>query len=148
MNLKSGIYGKLTVTAIDRKGSRFVYKTPNTLTNEAARVASHLLVADDIANLKITQFKIGTGATAPTRADTDLETPVHQQAITEFTFPNVGQTEYKIIVDFLTPANGSMLTEAGLFSADGNSLFARQVHTAIPKDENYKIEYRWRIVFT
>ena len=144
----SGLYGQLIVTAIDRKGGLFVYKTPNTLTNEAARQVSHLLVGDNFANLKVTEFKVGTGSTAPLRTDTDLETPVHQQAVTEITFPDVGQVEFKMVLDFVTAANGFQLVEAGLFSADGNSLFARQVHTVISKDENYKIEYRWRIVFT
>jgi hypothetical protein len=145
---KRGYYGELVIEAIDRKGNRFRYITPNTLTNEAARLCSHLLVGDDTANLSVIRLGIGTGTTPPERTDTSLEAEVHQQAVDAFSYPQVGQVEFQTIVEFIAPANGEMITEAGLIAGNGTSLFSRQVHTAIPKDENFRLEYRWRIVFT
>jgi len=145
---KYGYYGYLSITAIDRNGGRFNYVTMNTLTNEASRLCSHLLVGDDVANLAVTKLGVGTGTTPPVRADTSLETEVHQQNVDTISFVDVGQVEFQTIIEFLTPANGEMITEAGLLATNGTSLFSRQVHTAVPKDENFRLEYRWRIVFT
>lgn len=146
---KLKVFGHLSVTAIDRLGNRTLYDTPNTLMNEASRVASHVLVGDDLANLAVNRLAVGTGTTPPVRADTSLENEVHQQAVDEFIFPAApGQVEFVTILEFLSSANGFFLSEAGLVCADGTTLFARQVHTSISKNENYRVEYRWRIVFT
>lgn len=147
--MANGLYhGELIVTTIDRKGNRFEYVTPNTLTYEASRIMSHVLVGDDMANLAVNRLAVGTEGTPPARGDTALGNEVYQQAVDGFTYPSVGHTEYKTVIDFECAANGHLLTEAGLLGANGTSLFARQVHTPIAKDSNFKVEYRWRIVFT
>jgi len=146
--MTSGIYGHLTVTSIDKQGNRFNYETPNTLTNEASRVSAHALVGHNLTNLAVTKFGVGTDNTTPTRADGNLGNLVHQQDVNTITFPAPGQVEFKTVLEFLTTANGFSLTEAGLYSLNGTTLFARQVHSALPKDENFRLEYVWRIVFT
>jgi len=146
--MKSGIFGYLEVTSIDKAGNRFKYATPNTLTNEASRISSHALVGHDLTNLAVTKFGVGDTSVAPTRADTNLGNLVHQQDVDTITFPEPGQVEFKTVLEFLTSANGFTLTEAGLYSLNGTTLFARQVHTQLPKDENFRLEYVWRIVFT
>jgi len=146
--MKSGIYGHLKVFAVDKKGNRFTYDTPNTLTNEASNMARHALVGNNLNNLAVTKFGVGDGNIPPSRPDTNLVNLVHQQDIDIITFPVPGQVEFTTILDFVTTANGFVLKEAGLYGADGTSLFARQVHADLPKDENFRLEYVWRIVFT
>ena len=141
-------HGELVVTTIDKKGNRFEYITPNTLTGEASRIMSHLLVGDAIGDLVVNRLAVGTGNTPPVRGDEALGNEVYQQAIDGYTYPSVGHTEYKTVIDFVCAANGHVLAEAGLMGANGTSLFARQVHTPIAKDSNFKVEYRWRIVYT
>jgi len=148
MQQPGGCYGDLCVTAIDRKGNRFEYITPNTLTFEAARVMSHLLVGDQVADFKVLRLGVGTGTVAPVRSNQALGNLVHQQPVDDVIFPQVGQTEFVATLDFITPANGYDLTEAGLMCANVTVLFARQVYTGVPKDENFRLEFRWRIVFT
>jgi len=148
MRQRSGCYGELCVTAIDREGSRFEYMTANTLTFEAARVMSHLLVGHLPVDFSVTRLGVGTGTVAPVRGNQALGNLVHQQTVDQILLPQPGQTEFVSTLDFITPANGNVLTEAGLMCADGTILFARQVHVGVPKDQNFRLEYRWRLVFT
>lgn len=149
MHAKKGCYeGHLTLTATDKNGNKFVYGTPNTLTHEASRIASHLLVGDNASNFAVTKMGFGTGATPPLRTDANLEEEVHRESINEILRPAEGQVEFVHVLDFLSSANGSLLTEAGLITENGTSLFARQVHVGVPKDQNFRLEYRWRVVFT
>jgi hypothetical protein len=142
--------GHLTLTAIDRKGNRFVYDTPNLITYGAATGLSHAMMGETAYMLKY--LAVGTGNTTPARSQTALVTEVYRKTLPAPTFPlvagvEIGQVEFDILLDF-GEANGNALTEAGLFAANGTLLFARQIHSSVTKDSNYQLEYRWRIIFT
>lgn len=148
---KGGMRGELLVTAIDRKGNRFAYLTPNLLTFSASKAAAHFLMGET-AYMAAT-LRVGTGGTAPARTDTALGGEIHSETITTVAFPTdgvdeIGQVTFSVFIDYNEPeTDGQVLQEAGLFSTNG-LLIARQVHGPVTKDSNFKLEYRWRIVFT
>jgi len=142
--------GRLEIRSIDRQGNVFLYKTPNVITFDARIVMSHLLVGDAVNTYRIAFIAVGLGSTAPQRSDTSLIQQIHQQPIEPYDFPDgdTGQVEITATLDFTSPANGSTLREAGLVSANGTTLFARQVHGDIFKDNGIQLQYIWRIIFT
>lgn len=144
------VEGRLRIRSIDRAGNRYEYKTPNVIVFDARITMAHLLVGDLVNTYKIGFIGVGTGNTAPQRADTSLIAEVHQQAIEPYSFPDGdnGQVEITATLDFISPANGNTLREAGLISLNGTSLFARQVHGDIFKDAGIQLQYIWRIIFT
>lgn len=97
----------------------------------------------------ISQFKVGTGTTAPTLADTDLETPVNIDGDNFKNFvsgyPVLDTTNRQITVRaFLnsTEANGNDLTEFGLFNTDGTPVcFSRNTFTSISKSTSIEISF-------
>jgi hypothetical protein len=101
------------------------------------------------ANLKIASLHVGTGTIAPTRADVALLGDVFTMALVDADRVESIATSQLVITKTLGAgdANGSTLTEAGLFLADG-TLFARQIHPAIPKTNIITITYEWQISFT
>jgi hypothetical protein len=142
--------GHLTIQSIDRKGNIYVFDTPNIITFDARVVMSHLLVGDQVSTYKIGFIAVGLSNTAPVRADTSLVQQVHQQPIEPYDFPSgdTGQVEITATLDFTSVTNGNTLREAGLVSANGTTLFARQIHGAIAKDSSIQLQYIWRIIFT
>lgn len=144
------IEGQLTVRSIDRQGNVYTYHTPNVITFDARLVMAHLLVGDAVSTYKIGYIGVGMNQTAPQRSDTALIQPIYQQPIEPYDFPSgdTGQVEITATLDFDSPANGYTLREAGLFSANTSTMFARQVHGAIEKDSSIQLQYIWRIIFT
>lgn len=92
-------------------------------------------------------FAIGTGTTAVAASDTTLGTEVARAAVTSTTV-----TDGAIVIKYFLPsgtANGSSLTEAGLFTASsGGTMIARTVHDAIAKTSSITITYSWTITFS
>jgi hypothetical protein len=142
--------GELTVISTDRRGNKFTYNTPNVIVFDARPTLAHLLVGDAVSTYKIGFIAVGLNNTAPQRSDTGLIQQVLQQPIEPYDFPggDNGQVEITATLDFTSAANGSTLQEAGLFSANGSRMFARQVHGAIAKDSSIQLQYIWRIIFT
>ena len=96
-----------------------------------------------------TQFKIGTGTTTPSTADTDMETPVNING-TEFKnfvsgYPILDETNMEVTFRCLvttTEGNSNTLTEFGMINEDSSRLLlSHAVHTAIAKDNTYQIVY-------
>ena len=95
------------------------------------------------------QFKVGTGTTAPTLADTDLGTAVSIDGDNFKAFvsgyPVLDTTNIQATTRcFLNSleANGNDLTEFGIVNSDGSPLlFSRAVHTAISKTTSNEITY-------
>ncbi len=93
------------------------------------------------------QFKIGTGTTAPTISDTDLETAVSIDGdnLKDFVsgYPTINtSTNQATIRCFLNTleANGNSLTEFGTFNADGTELlFSRSTFTALNKTSSIEV---------
>lgn len=140
--------GQLTIKSIDKKGNVFIYKTPNIITYAARTVMSKLLVGDSVSTYKLTKLAIGLDGTIPTRNDVTLGNELLQVPFTSYTYPDVGHVEMTSIIDFVSPANGQILREAGLFCGDGTTLFARQVYGAITKTPSLQLQYIWRIIYT
>jgi len=86
--------------------------------------------------------QVGTGTATPAITDTALGTSVAAQAVTTG-YPLVDeinlQLTYQVIIDTLT-ANGSSITEYGLFNTDGSpAMVCRTVFPAITKTSNVQI---------
>ena len=148
----SGYRGQLEVIVTDKKGNTFIYDTPNIITYGAAKVAAHVLVGDTTHT--VTKMAVGTGSTIPTRGDTQLQTQIFETTGFLVTYPQIGaplaefgQIQFNVILGNTHPTDGNILREVGLLTAN-NILVARQVHAPIAKDTMFKVEYRWRIVFT
>ena len=150
MGTKGGCYGAFSVTTLDKKGNRYRYDSPNVITFDMSRSLSHLLVGDSAANFAATFLAIGSGNTlAPVRADTQLENEIVQLPFDSIVFLNGDtRTEINVLLDFVSPTNGSTLAEAGLVGGDGVTLLTRQLHVPIVKDEDHQVEYKWIIHFT
>ena len=142
--------GELTIISTDLRGNKFTYRTPNVIVFDARITMAHLLVGDSVSTYKIGFIAVGQNSTAPQRSDTALVQQVIQQPIEPYDFPggDIGQVEITATLDFTSEANGSTLREAGLFSANGTRMFARQIHGAIVKDSSIQLQYIWRIIFT
>lgn len=95
------------------------------------------------------KFKIGTGTTAPTTSDTDVETGVNINGSATKSFvtgyPTLDETNMQATIRCLvntTEANGNTLTEFGLFNEDGSPLmFSHAVHTGISKTNIVQVTY-------
>lgn len=98
---------------------------------------------------EVSQFKVGTGSTAPSVSDTDLETPVNIDGgnFKNFVggYPTVNYTTLQATIRCLllsTEANGNGLTEFGIVNTDGTPLlFSRSTHTIISKTSSIEIAY-------
>lgn len=96
-----------------------------------------------------TVFKIGTGTTTPAVGDTDVETGVNINGGATKTFvtgyPSLDETNIQATIRCLldtTEANGSSLTEFGLFNTDGSPLmFSHAVFTAITKTSSVQVSF-------
>lgn len=114
--------------------------------NHGLNIFCQHLAGNTTYPLEISQAKIGTGSTAPTLADTDLETPtldgipVANNAITN----NVILLEFYIVDSEL--ANGTY-SEFGLFCQD--QLFARSIISpAYTKASNEDTNVEYELTFT
>jgi hypothetical protein len=107
--------------------------------------------ADPAAStLSMGSLRVGTGTTPPVKGNTALEAQVHSLAlldankILQLTDP----VELKIVATLGTgDANGSALTEAGLFTT-GGTMVARQIYPAVNKSAAFVVDYEWRLSFT
>ncbi len=96
-----------------------------------------------------TQFKVGTGTTTPSLADTDLETPITigGSAFKDFItgYPIINNSTFESTIRCLVnslEANGNTLTEFGIVNEDGTPLmFSRAVHTGIIKSSSNEVAY-------
>jgi hypothetical protein len=97
-----------------------------------------------------TVFKVGTGTTTPTVADTDLETPVDITLgvqIKDFvtSYPVLDETNVQATTRCLlltNEANSNTLTEFGVFNEDASPLMlSRLVHTGIAKTSSIQLVY-------
>ena len=141
--------GELTVKAIDKNGKVvFIYETPNTIVYGARDLMSSLLVGDSVASKKLSKIGAGLDGTIPVRTDTTLGNELLKVDITGYSFPEIGQVELTALLDYNSAANGQPLQEAGLFSADGTTMFARQIFGTITKTASLQLQFIWRIIFT
>lgn len=92
----------------------------------------------------LTHLAVGSGTTAAAAEDTALVAEVARD-----TFTKRATTDGVLTLTYFlgtASANGSTLTEAGLFNAGtAGTLFARAVHDAIAKSSSVTITYTWQI---
>lgn len=92
-------------------------------------------------------FKVGTGDTTPTAADTDLDTAVTIGGNPTKSFvagyPVINETTMQVTTRALlltTESNGNSITEFGLFNSDGTAkMFSRSVFTPITKTTSVQV---------
>ncbi len=97
----------------------------------------------------ISQFKVGTGTTAPALGDTDLETPVSidgdnfKNFVTGY--PSLDLTNMQATVRAIllsTEANGNNLTEWGTVNTDGTPLlFSRSTFSTLAKTSSVEVAF-------
>lgn len=172
---------RITVRRADTGAIHRHYEIRNTIVYAALKGLVNLLAQKttltDPLDYQIAYLRVGTGTTAPTRSDTNLEIPAtpqppdapsaipHTMVLDDAgkVLTVIGPYEIKILATLeASKLNGLSLTEAGLFTR-GNSalaqppglyaghypeLFARQIHAAIPKSAGFVVDYDWRIAFT
>ena len=104
---------------------------------------------DTPTKLAPSQFKVGTGTTEPTIADTDLETEVNIGAQPEKDFvsgfPTLdtvnNQATIRMFINSLE-ANGNALSEMGVFNEDGSPvMFSRATFTALSKTSSIEVTF-------
>ena len=93
-------------------------------------------------------FKVGTGTTTPTAADTDLSTPSGSPPATSTFvtgYPLIDETNMQGTIRcqvLTTDCNGQTLTEFGVFNTDGTpKMMSRLVHTPIVKTSSIQVIY-------
>jgi len=88
---------------------------------------------------------LGTGSTAATSSDTDLETPLPTRV--QGTLTSIGVV-WQNQVTFGPGVNTGTVTESGIFSDSSlGTMLARQTFTGIPKNSLDSLEVTWQITF-
>lgn len=150
-----GAVGILSVSLGFSDGRKeLFFQEKNLIVKEAKRFLLSGLYLPGIVSDQIVSLKAGTGGNIdpaglypkPENPDqTDLITPV-------ITIPTVYTLDVpNIVVTFLadvdqSQANGSQLTEAGLFKASG-AIFNVKNHPGINKTSQFSVHYSWAIRF-
>lgn len=135
-----------------RKYTRTVF---NTITYDGSNSPLFLWAPDGItvADWAMNELRFGTAGTPPTRGDTSLVSPLGggpTGGIISIANPSNRQrseaTGEVIITGTLdvNHANGSTLTEIGIFFANGR-LGMRQVFPGIPKNDAITVSATWKI---
>ena len=162
--------GELEVLAFDAKTGRLVriFRDGNIVVNLARATMAHL-VSDPGASSQgyvVTTMKFGQGGhdpnnptlpIPPTTSDTDLNDPITGNDSTQavsFDYPD-GPMGTKVrfaatipaVCDINgTPPAGQAISEAGLFSDNGN-MFAKKTFGILTKTEEIAFTFRWTIIF-
>jgi len=127
--------------------------TPNLFVDQGRQLLAYCFAfRSPIENYTCSKFGVGTGTTAAKVTDVGLEAPValssgnYTAAVDSVDF----LTAFVVRVAFtlgLADANGSLITEMGLFSGN-DSLMARRVRTVgINKTSDFAPTLTWRIRF-
>lgn len=116
----------------------------NRVPNTGRNLLRDLLNGDAVSGL--TEFAIGTSATATSNNDTELVAEVLRDELTDTSKGDLKLTAQYFLSSTLL--NGQTLREAGLFT-DDDTLFARYVlGTPIAKTSAIAVTFTWVITFT
>ena len=96
-----------------------------------------------------TCFKVGTGTTTPTAADSDLATAItiagNPTKLFYTGYPLIDETNLQVTMRSVvatTECNSNTITEYGSFNKDASpKIFSRLVHTGIAKTSSIQIIY-------
>jgi hypothetical protein len=130
-----------------------VYGAPNLFVDQGRQLLAYCFAfRAPIEDYTCSKFGVGTGVTAATVTDVGLEAPVALSS-GSYTGPLDSidfLTAFVVRASFtlgLSDANGSLITEMGLFSGN-DSLMARRVRTVgINKTSDFAPTLTWRLRF-
>jgi hypothetical protein len=117
---------------------------PNLVVDGGRQMMAYLLGnKSPTSDFVISTFKVGTGTTAPTVADTGLQNSVLSKAIEGVDYPSpfVLRVEMQLGP---SEANGYLLTEFGLFSGNG-TMIARKTQVGLSKSAGLSPVCFWRL---
>lgn len=143
------LYSKtnVTITACDINGNLLhEYKEHNMAVTSGRNLIRDLLNNSTTAS-GLTHFAIGTSTSAVTSTQTTLSAQVFIDTITQ----TVTDTAKLTVRYFLgtADANGSTLTEAGIFNSSASgTMYSRVTHTGIVKDASTTVTYTWELTWT
>lgn len=173
LNLKPDLWqqpvmGFVEIIAYDRHG-RILWRIgeeKNLVVRKARSSMAHLIAGDNVTDYYVAQMRFGQGGHDPSNPtvpippsvdDTDLFDPIAGSDATQpvtYEFPE-GPEGTKVTFSATIPADcdingtppaGQAISEAGLFSANGN-MFAHKTFGLITKTEEFALTFRWTIVF-
>jgi hypothetical protein len=131
-----------------------LFEEKNLITTPAKQALLSVLYLSGVVSDPITQFRVGTGGAIdpqglyPKQEDptqTGLITQVYSVATTYILGSTDVSVTYLADVD-QSSANGSLITEAGLFKASG-LIFNVKNFPAIPKTSEFSIHFEWTIKY-
>lgn len=94
---------------------------------------------------EVSQFSAGTNGADPLVTDTAITSPF-TKAVTSVTYPATGQVAFNWSIE-ANEANGLDIREFGLILATSGDLFARKTRSLISKDNTFRLEGTWTIIF-
>jgi hypothetical protein len=152
----SAAVGTLSIAVDYHKGSgkELVFEQKNLIVKDAKRYLLSGLYLAGVTSDPIVSLKVGTGGNIDPQGlypkpedpdQTNLIAPVISVAtVYTLDLPNITATFLADIDQ--GQANGSMLTEAGLFLASGK-IFNVKNHPGITKTSQFSVHYSWAIKF-
>lgn len=134
------------------KGKELFFKKKNLITLAPKRFILSTLYTAGIQSDPIINLQVGTGGTIdPAGLYPKIEDPNQTGLITPIltvscsNVPDIPNVIVKFLADVdNSQANGSLITEAGLFKLSGN-IFNVKNHPGIPKTSDFSIHYEWNI---
>lgn len=134
------------------KGREAIFKKKNLITKASKQFLLSGIYLPGIVSDQVTTLKVGTGGSVdPAGLYPKSEDPTQTGLITLLTSVPVVYTldVASIAVTFLADmdqsmANGSLLTECGLFKASG-AIFNIKNHPGIQKTSDFSVHYSWVI---
>jgi hypothetical protein len=136
--------GSVNIKMFDENG-KLIYEQTNS--NLEVTVGKVFLAAWLAASTQSTPFMsyvgLGTGSTAPTIGDTNLQTPLPTRVQGTLTSSS---TVWQNVATFGPGVDTGAITEAGLFSASsGGTMFARQVFSVVNKGAGNTLIVTWQV---
>lgn len=136
-NVRIGIVDAKTERLLDEMNVN------NLVTLSGRNLTRDLLINTPGAN-PLSHIATGTGTATALPSDTALGSEVYRASITKQSSADSLFNVFLYIGS--TAANGSSLTEAGIFNASsGGDLFARVTHDAISKTSSIAVTYDWQV---
>lgn len=136
----------VTVTVCDINGNVICeHKEHNMVVTSGRNLIRNLL--DNSTESGLTHFAVGTSTTAVTSTQTTLGTEVLNDTITQ-----TARDTAKLTVRYFlgtASANGSTLTEAGIFNSSlAGTMYSRVTHTGIVKSASITVTYNWELTWS
>lgn len=151
--------GQLTLIAVDREGRTIFQRTHRNRIVKAGRQLVAQLFGGVTAGTppsKVTHMAVGTGASAETDDQTDLQAPrLPRKPITSVTYADVIDSGVKrvkatlqVVFDYADANGPTPLREAGVFTAaTAGTMYNRVVFDAVTKNDTFKLTLLWDVLF-